>query len=89
MSTLFKQVLIGQSRLLTCNLLLLISFLRTFTEQWNLTLFEMEWENKGLLKGNKIDPKEEHPILSTDYRDGIALFAVKQTSLEGYCVKGG
>ena len=49
----------------------------------------MEWENKGLLKGKKIDPKEEHPILSTDYRDGIALFAVKQTSLEGYCVKGG
>lgn len=67
-----------------------------------MTLFEMGWEKVAphisdemsdemlqQLEPLKIDPNEEHPILSTDYRDGIALFAVKQTSLEGYCVKGG
>jgi len=74
----------------------------TFTEQWNMTLFEINWEKVAphisdemsdemlqQLEPLKIDPDEEHPILSTDYRDGIALFAVKQTTREGYCVKGG
>ena len=67
-----------------------------------MTKFEMGWDKVAPhisddmsdemlqeLKPLKIDPNEEHPILSTDYRDGIALFAVKQTSRAGYCVKGG
>ena len=70
--------------------LFLISFLRTFTEQWNMTLFEIQWNANATdeeLETFKIDPRELQPTLSTNYRNGIALFAVRQTDEEGYCAK--
>jgi len=67
----------------------------TFTEQWNLTLFEIDWNtyvyNASLSEEEqesyKIDPTELNPALRKDYRDGIALFAVQQTNKDGYCAK--
>ena len=49
-------------------------------------------KNPNCRRESSKDYREEYPnciTLSTDYRDGIALFAVKQTSLEGYCAKAG
>lgn len=62
----------------------------TFTEQWNMTLFEIQWNANATdeeLETFKIDPRELQPTLSTNYRNGIALFAVRQTDEEGYCAK--
>ena len=36
---------------------------------------------------SKIDPKELNPTLKSDYKYGIALFAVQQTDYEGFCAK--
>jgi len=62
----------------------------TFTEQWNMALFEIQWNatlSDEELETFKIDPTELNPALSTNYRNGIALFAVQQTNKEGYCAK--
>ena len=58
-----------------------------------MTLFEIQWKefNATLsdeeLETFKIDPKELNPTLSTNYRNGIALFAVRTNEDEGYCAK--
>ena len=55
-----------------------------------MTLFEIQWNANATdeeLETFKIDPRELQPTLSTNYRNGIALFAVRQTDEEGYCAK--
>ena len=55
-----------------------------------MTLFEIRWNANATdeeLETFKIDPTELNPSLSTNYRNGIALFAVQQTNKEGYCAK--
>lgn len=62
----------------------------TFTEQWNMTLFENQWDatlSADQLETLKIDPEELNPTLESQYREGIALFPVKQTTDSGYCAK--
>ena len=55
-----------------------------------MTLFEIQWNANATdeeLETFKIDPRELQPTLSTNYRNGIALFAVRQTDEDGYCAK--